>query len=191
MTKPILFTNFTSEDFVCKYDGQDFVFPAGESQYISAVEACHFAKHLCDREMHAMNPPKQVTDPYKHELIKKVSPFLKFAQDKHYVVPVGDVEVAAPKEPTAAEKLKAEIELANLQNQKVEEEALADPSTEEPQEDVFNMELATRAELNKEAIRLGHDKSKVIYAPNKDAVKAMIQGEDTSESPDEATFEGV
>ena len=46
-----LFKNFSNEEFEWKYDGINYIFPAGSVKPLENVEALHFAKHLVDREM--------------------------------------------------------------------------------------------------------------------------------------------
>ena len=50
-----LFKNFSSEDFEWKYDGVEYMFPAGSVKPLEKAEALHFAKHLVDREMISAN----------------------------------------------------------------------------------------------------------------------------------------
>ena len=51
------FLNFTEEDFSWKFDGVEYVFPAGQEMYLEDDRADHFAKHLVDREMNRTNVP--------------------------------------------------------------------------------------------------------------------------------------
>lgn len=46
-----LFYNFSDEDFVGRYGGQNKMFPAGSKTYMPAYLAQHFAKHLTNREL--------------------------------------------------------------------------------------------------------------------------------------------
>jgi len=50
--KSVLFKNFTSEEFVCSWDGVPYRFAAGKEMYVEDWKAAHFAKHLVDRVMH-------------------------------------------------------------------------------------------------------------------------------------------
>lgn len=52
IVKPVLFTNWTSEDFTYSFDGAPWHFKAGSSIYLEEPKAEHFAKHLVDRELH-------------------------------------------------------------------------------------------------------------------------------------------
>ena len=47
----VLFTNWTKEDFTYTWDKEPYTFKAGESRYLPAYLAEHFASHLTDREM--------------------------------------------------------------------------------------------------------------------------------------------
>lgn len=50
--KSIVFKNFTSEEFVCSWDGTPYRFAPGKEMYVEDWKAEHFAKHLVDRIMH-------------------------------------------------------------------------------------------------------------------------------------------
>ena len=47
----MLFQNWTDEPFTWKWDGKPYTFKAGQSIFLEAFKAHHFAKHLTDREM--------------------------------------------------------------------------------------------------------------------------------------------
>ena len=71
----VLFTNWTQEDFVCKWGGNPFTFKARTSEWISVGTrehnlglAKHFAKHLTDRELNRQNVP---TDHFTREEFEK------------------------------------------------------------------------------------------------------------------------
>lgn len=51
MSKTALFTNFSSEEFVCHWDGKPKKFSPGQSIYMPDYLAKHFAKHLANREL--------------------------------------------------------------------------------------------------------------------------------------------
>jgi len=71
----VLFTNWTQEDFICKWGGNPFTFKARTSEWISVGThdhnlglAKHFAKHLTDRELNKQNVP---TDNFSREEFEK------------------------------------------------------------------------------------------------------------------------
>ena len=49
--KTALFTNFSSEEFICAWDGKVRKFIPGQSIYLPDYLAHHFAKHLTNREL--------------------------------------------------------------------------------------------------------------------------------------------
>lgn len=49
--KPVLFKNFSSEEFTWKIDGQEHTFKSAEVREMEDFEFRHFQKHLVDREM--------------------------------------------------------------------------------------------------------------------------------------------
>lgn len=49
------FKNFTDKEFIWKYDGIPYTFPAGQEIYLEDYKADHFAKHLVDEEMNRRN----------------------------------------------------------------------------------------------------------------------------------------
>ena len=48
---PVLFKNFSSEEFTWKIDGQEHTFKSAEVREMEDFEFRHFQKHLVDREM--------------------------------------------------------------------------------------------------------------------------------------------
>ncbi len=82
--EPLLFTNFSDEDFVGRYDGKDTKIKAGQAIYFEDHLVAHFGKHLCDREMRKMGK-RIVDEPYKTQTIKKVHPALEWVPGKHQV----------------------------------------------------------------------------------------------------------
>ena len=164
----IQFTN-PFDDYVGKWDGEEFSFPKGESIYIQHYLACHFAKHLVNRELHKAK--LQTSDPKKHELLKMISPRLKWSNEKHFVIALGEVKKSSVKE-----------DLETLKAYKV-----SDPATEiqppmkenEPKvaesEKQITVGVPSRKELNAEAFALGIGKTKVLKAPNKAAVIELIK----------------
>ena len=57
MSKAILFTNYSAEDFTHQWNSVDYDFPAGQSMYLEGPLALHFAKHLAVRELNKKNLP--------------------------------------------------------------------------------------------------------------------------------------
>jgi len=49
------FKNFSTTDFTWKFDGIEYTFKAGQEMYLEDYKADHFAKHLVDRELNALN----------------------------------------------------------------------------------------------------------------------------------------
>ena len=49
--KPVLFKNFSSEEFTWKINGQEHTFKSAEVREMEDFEFRHFQKHLVDREM--------------------------------------------------------------------------------------------------------------------------------------------
>ena len=49
--KPVLFKNFSNEEFTWKIDGQEHTFESAEVREMEDFEFRHFQKHLVDREM--------------------------------------------------------------------------------------------------------------------------------------------
>lgn len=92
----VLFTNWTQEDFTCKWGGNPFLFKARTSEWISVGTyehnlglAKHFAKHLTDRELNNQNVP---TDHFTREEYEKNC----FIDLEHTAdVPVLEVEIHA------------------------------------------------------------------------------------------------
>jgi len=53
IVKQVPFKNWTSRDFIHKYDGESFTFAAGGTYSIPSDIALHFAKHLAIFELHS------------------------------------------------------------------------------------------------------------------------------------------
>jgi len=154
--RPVQFTNFTQEDFICKFNGQPWTFPAGKSITLESEKACHFAKHLVDRELHKIG--KQVNDVLQHEIIKKISSDLKFDPfRKHQVVldASGSIEPVIP----GADPLTTALNMAGEKG----------GAAETPLNDM------TRSELEEKALTIGFEKEVVKKAPNKSKLVEMIR----------------
>ena len=180
--KPIVSIHFLNpfEDFVGKYDGECFEFPSGETVYLQPHLACHFAKHLVNRQLHQKK--KETSDPLKHEILKKISPKLEWREGKHLVKVIAPVK--------GVSQTKSDLEVINANK-----DALVDPASEiqppveevkveeapkaaevpEKAEEAFDIELASRNQLNEHAEGLGVDKKLISNAPNKGAVKELIK----------------
>lgn len=55
MTKVVLFTNWSKEDFTHTWASEAYNFPAGETQPLPEYLAFHFAKHLAVRELNKID----------------------------------------------------------------------------------------------------------------------------------------
>lgn len=149
--RPVNFNNFTSEDFSHLLGGERWDFPKGKTMILEAEKACHFAKHLVDREL--MKIGKQVSDPQKHVLIKKISSDLMFdPRRKHQVIidPEGRVNPVIPGSDAMQPKVKV--------------------ATEKPLSEM------TRAELEKEAAKLSIPADSVSKADSNKALVNLIEG---------------
>jgi len=82
--EPLLFTNFTDEDFVGVWDKKEYKIKAGQAIYFEDHLVSHFAKHLSNREMRKTGR-RIVDEPYKTEMVKKCNPALMWRQGKHQV----------------------------------------------------------------------------------------------------------
>jgi hypothetical protein len=154
--RPVQFTNFTQEDFIAKFNGQAWTFPAGKSIMLESEKACHFAKHLVDRELHKIG--KQVSDMLQHEIIKKISSDLKFDPlRKHQVIldSTGSIEPVIP----GADPLTTAL------NQASERAGVA----ETPLHDM------TRSELEEKAKTIGIQPEELKKARNKSEIIKMIE----------------
>lgn len=69
----IKFKNFTTEDFVWKYDGIPYTFKAGQEIYLEDFKAHHFAGHLVDLEMNRLGVPTNTMN-RREELLKQCFP---------------------------------------------------------------------------------------------------------------------
>lgn len=49
--KKFIFSNWSKEDFVCKWGGADIVIKTGETKELEMAIAFHLTKHFVDREM--------------------------------------------------------------------------------------------------------------------------------------------
>ena len=66
--KSLQFHNWTNEEFVWTWAGDEYVFPAGSTMYLQEYLAMHFAKHLATREMFKAGLELNV---YKHPQFQK------------------------------------------------------------------------------------------------------------------------
>jgi len=170
--RPVQFTNFTQEDFICKYDGQPWTFPAGKSIKLESEKACHFAKHLVDRELFKIN--KQTSDGAKHEIIKKISSDLKFDPLRKHQVVLDASGSIAPVIPGADP-----FTTALNMNSKAGE-------AETPLNDM------TRSELEDKAKNIGFEKDVIKKAKNKAELIALIeQGPKEEDKTSEENFAGL
>lgn len=69
MAMPVLFHNWSNEDFTHSWDSVPFTFPKGEKTYLESWKADHFGKHFVDREM--MKDKLQVDDQRRVDYLKK------------------------------------------------------------------------------------------------------------------------
>ncbi len=170
---PVQFTNFTEVDFVCKFDGKPWTFPAGKTIVLEAEKACHFAKHLVDRELH--REKLQVTDGKKHELIKLISVDLKFDEKRKHQVTLdhtGSLEPVIPGADSATTALNMGVDKSG--------------PVETPLAEM------TRSELEEKAVAMGCVPEVVKKAKNKTELVKMIEaGPKDAEKPSEADFEGA
>lgn len=100
------FKNYTNTDFTWAFDGVDYTFKAGQEIFLEDYKAEHFAKHLVDREMNALNVP---TD---NKVVRKELEAKCFPSD----VEVPAVEILDVNKGKTAEtpKVKEEVEFPDL-----------------------------------------------------------------------------
>lgn len=209
--KPINFTNFSNEDFVGVYSKKQYRIPKEKTLLLPAELACHFAKHLVNRELHKLG--LQVNDPVKYELLPKVSDELEWSKKKHLVViktglaqEGGDVvleEAEAAVQAKQVEKVPEEIQApepapvettTSSTDEEVDLPKEVEPPEPEPASEP-SLEDLTRKELDKKAVEeYGCDSELVKKAKSKAQVVTLMeekakeaQGEEKS---DEEGFEG-
>ena len=90
------FTNWTTEPFSYKWDGEDYVFQSGDSKLLPDYLAEHFGKHLTDKVLHEKN--KTANDASRESLLAKC-----------FAVPEGE---ATPSDEEQSD-VKAQIEALN------------------------------------------------------------------------------
>jgi len=79
MSKPVLFHNWSDEDFIHAWDSVDFTFEKGTKVYLEPWKAEHFAKHFVDREM--MRENISIDDQSREEFIKKTLGIVEDAKE--------------------------------------------------------------------------------------------------------------
>jgi hypothetical protein len=57
--KVAIFHNFSNETFIGYWNGRPYTYQPGEKKYLPAYLAAHFAKHLTNRELLKMDPPRE------------------------------------------------------------------------------------------------------------------------------------
>ena len=64
-----MFVNWTGDEFIGKWDGKEQKFKPGETRYMEAWKANHYAKHLTDRELQKIG--KLTTDQDRQKFLDK------------------------------------------------------------------------------------------------------------------------
>jgi len=167
----IHFTN-PFADYVGKFNGEEFLLPGGQSTYLTSDLACHFAKHLVNRELHGNG--KETSDPSKHEVIKKISPTLSWKEGKHLVKVDAEAKVEVSPAREKLDLLDAITDPSSEVQQPVAPQTSSETPTVEVQVEAVPQMEKTRNQLNEEAFKLGIGKTKVLQSPNKAAVIALI-----------------
>jgi hypothetical protein len=67
----VKFTNVSDKDFVGRFDQEDYLIKAGESQYFPPFLAKHFSKRLADREMILQFGKPLLDDPIRQRFVLK------------------------------------------------------------------------------------------------------------------------
>ncbi len=179
--RPVNFTNYTAEDFSHLFGGERWDFPQGKTVILEAEKACHFAKHLVDREL--MKLGKQVSDTLKHSFIKKISPDLMFDPNRKHQVIIdkeGRTEAVIPGGDAFAPKIKSATDKALTDMTRAELEKKAD-------ELQIDAEAVKKATSNKALINLIEG----IEAGLKLKKKEVPVAEKDEKKPAESEFEGL
>lgn len=100
MSTAIVFKNFSKEEFRWKWDGAEYVFPAGVSMMMEDWKAQFFAKHLVDREMQRLDKDAMwLQDPRRNELLAQALPSgesLKTENDSQLETAILNQEFSCP-----------------------------------------------------------------------------------------------
>jgi len=83
MEQVLRFTNFSEEDFVVMWNKEEYEIKAGDSVAYPAYLVMHFAKHLIDREINAMDGEKYTNDVnLRNELMSKCVGSVELKEEK-------------------------------------------------------------------------------------------------------------
>lgn len=188
---PVIFKNFSKEDFTGKYDGQNYFFEAGAEMYVAAYLAAHFAKHLVDREVQKMlkkdregkEIPRTVNDPIRKELEAKALPG---GMKEPEPIPEEGVDLSSDVTNKNAELEKEKKEEESKETEKKPEDK---PKEEKKEED--KPKLKGISEL-REIYEASHPEGKrPSPAWNAEQLQAKIDGFKAGKGDAEADFEGA
>ena len=101
------FYNFTDYEFVWKFDGIPYTFPAKSTMFMEDFKVDHFASHLVDEELNRLNTP--TNSPRRADLLAQC-----FPSDE--VVPVAVALDIEEKKKAVRSKKKEEVEFEDLQD---------------------------------------------------------------------------
>ena len=117
----IRFTNFSEEDFVGVWNGEEFLIKKGESILLQDFLAEHFAKHLVDRELNKKKLPTS--------LVQHRNPLMALCLGNVKVEAESDLKLEQKMMNEPKEEPKSQEKASEEDFEGLEDDEITDPST--------------------------------------------------------------